>query len=137
MGARCSTQVGWGVALWAALIVGCSGVTDPADEPSPAQIGAALAVTTGVPEDFPRMLGCSAEELGTPDDPAVRAQLKKLCDIAQTTLYAIGQDASLTPDDQRTHALMVMGGTLERMTQLLDASNPAPGPVPNDAGVVP
>jgi hypothetical protein len=83
------------------------------------------------------MLGCAAEELGNPDDPVVRAQLKKLCDVAQTGLYAMSQDPSLTPDEQRTHALMLMGGTLERMTELLAAASPSPGPVPNDAGVVP
>jgi hypothetical protein len=119
------------------LIAGCSGVQDAADDQTPAQIGAALVKTPGVPDDFPRMLGCAAEELGNPDDPVVRAQLKKLCDVAQTGLYAMSQDPSLTPDEQRTHALMLMGGTLERMTELLAAASPSPGPVPNDAGVVP
>jgi hypothetical protein len=138
MRARRSTQVGWGVAAWAALVVGCSGATDPgAGGPTPAQIGAPLAVTPGVPQEFPRMLGCAAEELGNPDDPVLRDQLKKLCDLAQAGLYALAQDTSLTPDEQRTHALMIMGGTLERMTQLLDEANPPTSPDATDAGIVP
>ena len=107
-------QVGWGAALSAALLVGCSGAVDaPSSQAHPgelgsgggasdsvaAQRGAALAVTPGVPDDFPRMLGCAAEELGNPDDPAIRNQLKRICDAAQVTLYTLSQDTSLSEDE--------------------------------------
>ena len=79
------------------------------------------------------MLGCAAEELGNPDDPAIRNQLKRICDAAQVTLYTLSQDTSLSEDEQTQHALMMIGVALEQMTQVLVAAQP---PAP-DAGVQP
>ena len=86
-----------------------------------------------VPADFPKMLGCAADELANPPDPTVRAQLARICDVAQAGLYAISQDPTLTADQQRMHALMMMGGVLARMTEILDQA----AVVSPDAGTVP
>ncbi len=138
MRGRASTHVGWGAALWAAVLVGCTGGTEPAL--TPAQIGAPLAVTPGVPQEFPRMLGCAAEELGNPTDPGLRLQLKRICDVAQQGLYALEQDSTLTDDEKVHTALMLMGVSLERMTQLLaaaDAATADAGTSTTDAGIQP
>ena len=130
-----SFKVGWGATLCAAIVGGCSpAVNEPAiDNRTAAQRGAALAVTDGIPADFPRMLGCAAEELGNPTDPVVADQLKRICDVVQTGLYAVSQDPTLDDQAKMHHALMLMGGGLERMTQVLLAANPSP----TDAGVRP
>jgi len=129
-------QVCWGAALSVVFLVGCSGATDVPSSEDPgsagggssgsvaAQRGAALAVTPGVPEDFPRILGCAAEELGNPDDPAIRNQLKRICDAAQVTLYALSKETGMSEADQTTHALLMIGVALEQMTRVLSGANP-------------
>jgi hypothetical protein len=135
MRSRRSIKVGWGTALCAAILGGCSPASNqPAvDARTAAQRGAALAVTDGIPADFPRMLGCAAEELGNPTDPAVADELKRICDVLQTGLYALSQDPTLDDQARMHHALMLMGGGLERMTQVLLAADASP----TDAGVQP
>jgi hypothetical protein len=79
------------------------------------------------------MLGCAAEELGNPTDPAVGDQLKRICDVVQTGLYALSQDATLDDQAKTHHALMLMGGGLQQMTQVLLAADASP----SDAGIRP
>lgn len=137
MRARAARQVGWAVAIGVAVAVGCSPAqTDPgfnAGSAAPRQASPALPTAAHVPDDFPKMLGCATEELGNPTDPAARAQLKLICDVTQAGLYALSQDTSLTADEQTHHALMMMGGALERMTGVLEQA----AVVTPDAGTVP
>ena len=131
---RSRGRLRWAVAIWTFVLLGaCSPATEPAGA-RVAQRRAALAVTPGVPEDFPRMLGCAAEELGNPSDPAVVDQLTQICDVVQRGLYELSQDPGLDDQAKMHHALMLMGGGLQRMTEVLVAAN---GPSPTDAGVQP
>jgi hypothetical protein len=68
------------------------------------------------------MLGCSPDELANSSDPAARSDLQRICDVAQAGLYALSQDARLTESEQTHHALMLMGNSLQRMTQVLQAA---------------
>lgn len=131
---RSGRRAGCVLLLGATIAVGC-GPAQPAPAATPAaassrQVGLTRSTAVAVPADFPKMLGCSAEELAGPADPAVRAQLTRICDVAQTGLYALSQDTSLSPDEQRNAALLMMGAVLERMTGVLDQA----AVVPPDAG---
>jgi len=133
MHARAARDAGWSVVLGVALSLGCSPATDPAaTSATSAQKIANGSGTVVVPADFPKMLGCAPDELANPPDPAVRPQLARLCDVAQTGLYALSQDTTLTDDQKRMQALMMMGAVLEKMTEVLDPTT-APSP---DAGTV-
>ena len=133
MHARAARDAGWSVVLGVALSLGCSPATDPAaTSATSAQKIANGSGTVVVPADFPKMLGCTPDELANPPDPAARAQLARLCDVAQTGLYALSQDTTLTDDQKRMQALMMMGAVLEKMTEVLDPTT-APSP---DAGTV-
>jgi hypothetical protein len=122
------------VVLGVALSLGCSPATDPAaTSATSAQNSANSSGTVVVPADFPKMLGCAPDELANPPDPAVGAQLARICDVAQTGLYALSQDTTLTDDEKRLQALLMMGTVLQKMTEVMD---PTVAPSP-DGGAVP
>jgi hypothetical protein len=134
MHARAARDAGWLVVLGVALSLGCSPTTDlPTASATSGQNVAKGSDTVVVPADFPKMLGCAEDELANPSDPTVRAQLARICDVAQVGLYALSQDATLTDDQKRVQALMMMGAVLQKMTEVLGPT----AVVSPDGGTVP
>ena len=100
-----------------------TGEDGPRDGPRATQSGQSgltRSTALAVPADFPKMLGCAAEELARPPNASVRAQLTRICDVAQAGLYALSQDTTVTDDQKRVQALLMMGAVLEKMTEVLD-----------------